>query len=199
MEFINSPEGAPWRADMDMCREIRNLLTHTADVDGQPVVTPASGVVERLRQILNYLESPPMALEYAIKAGGILKTTTGERALPLMQTMSRKGYSHVPVMRGEAVFGVFSVSTVFSSVLENGGRIDGDTRVGDFGRLLPVDSHMCEQFGFISENTTLPEARAAFERTGRKRMAALFITDGGRRDGKLFGMLTPWDVLRRDH
>ena len=45
--------------------------------------------------------------------------------------------------------------------------------------------------------TTLPEAQAAFDRRDKKRMAALFVTRGGGKDGALLGMITPWDVLRQ--
>ncbi len=200
MEFINSPEGKPWREKMDMCREIRNLMTHTADIDGQPVVTPARGVVEILREILNYVQSPPLALDYATRAANILRTNSGEKVLPLMRGMAKRGFSHVPVLEGERIAGVFSVSTVFSGALMGYPAIDEETRVRDYAELLPFDEHSSEQFAFVDEETTLSEARAAFEcgKERKKRMAALFITRGGHPDGKLIGMLTPWDVLRAE-
>ena len=197
MEFINSPEGETWREKMDMCREIRNLMTHTADIDGEAIVTPAAGVVDILREILEYVKKPPMAIEYATKAAQILKASPMDCVLPLMKAMQRRGFSHVPVMQGERIAGVFSVSTIFSDVLSGGRRIDEKTRVKDFSHLLPIEDHTFEQFAFVSENTTLPEAQAAFDRREKKRMAALFVTRGGGRDGSLLGMITPWDVLRK--
>lgn len=198
MEFMNSPEGQGWREQMDMCREIRNLMSHTPDIGGEPVVTPAQGIVDILRDILRYVQKPPLALDYATPADKILKTTLGERALPLMRAMSKRGFSHVPVMSGEGMVGVFSVSTVFANAILRETTLNDDTRIRAFEEILPVDRHTTEQFRFISEETTLPEAQSAFDqgKERSRRMAALFVTRGGHPKGKLLGMLTPWDVLK---
>jgi len=197
MEFINSPEGDAWREKMDICREIRNLMTHTADVSGEAVVTPAQGVLDMLREILAYVQRPPMALDYATRWSGILKASPADFVLPLMRAMHRRGFSHVPVMRGDAMVGVFSVSTIFSSIILRDAPVNDRTRVRDFEELPPIEKHMAEQFVFLSDQATLPEAQAAFDRTDRKRTAAAFITSDGTADGRLLGMITPWDVLRR--
>jgi hypothetical protein len=65
------------------------------------------------------------------------------------------------------------------------------------GKVYFNTDHVFEQFAFIGEQTTLPEAQAAFDRRDKKRMAALFVTRGGGKDGALLGMITPWDVLRK--
>ena len=198
MEFIHSPEGERWREQMDMCREIRNLMTHTADIGGEAIVTPAAGVVEILREILEYVQKPPMALEYATKAERLLKVSLMDFALPVMKAMQKRGFSHVPVMQGERMIGVFSVSTIFSDAISGRG-VDEQTRVKDFSQLLPIENHVFEQFAFVGEQTTLPEAQAAFDRRDRKRMAALFVTRGGAPDGVLLGMITPWNVLKEKY
>lgn len=197
MEFINSPEGEAWREKMDMCREIRNLMTHTADIAGEAIVTPAAGVVDILREILEYVKKPPMAIDYATRAAQILKVSPMDFVLPIMKAMQRRGFSHVPVMQGERMMGVFSVSTIFSDAISGGARVDERTRIRDFSHLLPIEDHVFEQYAFIGEQATLPEAQAAFDRRDKKRMAALFVTRGGAPDGLLLGMITPWDVLRR--
>ena len=38
MEFADSKEGEIFRDRLDLCREIRNLLTHNAALNGEPVV-----------------------------------------------------------------------------------------------------------------------------------------------------------------
>ena len=197
MEFIHSPEGDAWRDKMDLCREIRNLMTHTADVEGESVITPAQGVVDDLRQILAYLQRPPMAIDYATRRDDILRVSSADFVLPLMRAMHRRGFSHVPVMHGDVMTGVFSVSTIFSSIIQRDAPVNEHTRVRDFDDLLPIDKHMAEQFVFLSGEATLPEAQAAFDRTDRKRTAVLFITRDGTPNGHLLGMITPWDVMRK--
>ncbi|MER2143628.1 MAG: hypothetical protein ABS888_07505, partial [Eubacteriales bacterium] len=64
MEYLHDPDSAPCRADLDMCRDIRNLLTHNDDEDGQPVVEPSEGVVELLGDIVDYVQRPRLAVDY---------------------------------------------------------------------------------------------------------------------------------------
>ena len=197
MEFIHSPEGDGWREKADLCREIRNLMTHTADIAGESVVTPAQGVVDALNEILEYVRRPPLALDYATAREDILRVSGGDLVLPVMRAMHKRGFSHVPVMRGDVMTGVFSVSTIFSSIILRDEPVNEQTRVRDFDELLPIDRHMAEQFVFLGRDATLNEARLAFDRTDRKRTAAVFITEDGTPSGRLLGMITPWDVLRK--
>lgn len=70
--------------------------------------------------------------------------------------------------------------------------------IGDFRKYLPFEAHTTERFRFISESTTVIEAKTAFEQPQQRsrRLVALFITDNGSQGGRLLGMITPWDILR---
>ena len=88
---------------------------------------------------------------------------------------------------------------VFTYVLKNGG-VGKETRVRDFGPLLEIRREGGgERYEILPASATYPDVRAAFERAGERdsRLAAVFITQNGRMDEPLLGMLTPWDVLGR--
>ena len=51
-EYINHYESAPVRESLNLCREIRNLMTHSANLGGVPIVEPSEPVVEALRAAL---------------------------------------------------------------------------------------------------------------------------------------------------
>ena len=199
-DFMNSAEGAPWKERMNLCREIRNVMSHNADLDGEPVVAPSEAVVEALREILQAVRQPCPALDCATPADQLLMARLDDGAVSLMKKMEERGFSHVPVMYEGRFLGVFSVSTVFSAGLQ-GKRfsLTESTRVRDFEALLPVEKHISERFCFLPEDALLPQAREAFETRGkekRRRLAAVFLTSDGTSHGRLRGMLTPWDLLR---
>ena len=54
-EYINHYESAPVRESLNLCREIRNLMTHSANLGGVPIVEPSEPVVEALRAALEYV------------------------------------------------------------------------------------------------------------------------------------------------
>ena len=199
VEFMNSVEGEPYRERLNLCREIRNLMTHNADLDGAPVVMPSQAVVDSLHEIVAAVESPRPAAEYATPFEHLLTARMEDSALELMRRMEEKGFSHVPVLKHGHMEGVFSVSTIFSAAIRsNRFALDEDARLEELTPLLPPERHLCEQFRFIRADASLPEACHAFEIKGRerrKRVAAVFLTEDGTRDSRLCGMLTPWDLM----
>lgn len=200
MEFADSREGELFRDRLDLCREIRNLLTHNAALNGEPVVMPARATLNMLEDIIAYVRRPPLAANWATSADKLLMTRMNEPVLKLMRIMESRGFSHVPVVERGRMVGVFSQSTVFSYIgRANGRRVDDGTRVGDMERFLPMERHSSERFLFMPADVSYIDAAAAFtpSQEREKRLAAIFLTQSGAPDEPLIGMITPWDVLGR--
>lgn len=199
MEFATSREGELFRDRLDLCREIRNLLTHNAALEGEPVVTPARATLDMLDDIIAYVRRPPLAANWAVSADKIMTTDMHSSALRLMRAMESRGFSHVPVIEHERMVGVFSQSTVFAYICGPDERVDEYTCVGDMARLLPFEKHSSERFEFMPADATYTDAAAAFTPGPQraKRLAAIFLTQTGARDEPLIGMITPWDILGR--
>lgn len=198
VRFMNDSEGRPFRDKLDLCREIRNLLAHHADVGGESIVEPSQAMVDFLQSVVDYLQRPPLALDFATRWEDIVKANLTQKALSVMKRMEQRGFSHIPVFENGNMVGVFSISTVFSYIVENRNAIlDEQTEIMDFYDMLPVERHKNEQFMFMSREATVSEVRAAFEkkRERSRRLAIVFITENGKKDGRLLGMLTPWDIL----
>lgn len=197
MEFLRDYDSAPVRDRLDVCREIRNLLAHTANLGGEPIVEPSPQVVEALEEVLDFVRQPPLALDYATKGNQVLTARLDQKVLRLMEVMDKNGYSHIPIMRDGEFCGVFSTGSVFRYQLCTGGRaIRADTTLRDMEKYLNVGDHM-ENYEFVPKDATYISVRGKFEKVqGRnKRVSVIFITEHGRPGERLLGMLTPWDVL----
>lgn len=199
MQFIQEKQGARYREELNLCREIRNVLSHHSTIQGQPVVEPAEGLIRIMEKLVEELREPPMALEYGTPASEILLATPQQRVLKLMAVMKEKGYSHVPVREKDQIQGIFSISSIFLYTLRYPDRpLTEDTRVEEFEEFLPADRHG-EEFLFADPTMTYWEAREAFYTVRKhRRLAVIFITSDGTKKGRLLGMLTPWDVLGLD-
>ena len=200
MEYINSYESAPVRETLNLCREIRNLMTHNANIGGESIVEPSEPVVNALREALDYVCRPPLALDFATPGERIYTASLSDRVLKVMADMEKRGFSHIPILENKRFVGVFSVSTVFSCILHDPAlNITPQTTVRDLGNMLPIEKHK-EQFAFVDRNTTCIAVRRMFERiTGKnKRLSVVFITENGRREERLLGMVTPWDVMKEE-
>lgn len=197
-EYINSYESVPVRETLNICREIRNLLTHNADIGGEPILEPSASVMDALTKALEYVRRPPLALDFATRGDRILQAGLSDSVLKLMGKMEKNGFSHIPILDQGKFLGVFSVTTIFSYALHTPDwRITEETTLRELGQMLPVDRHI-ENYAFVDRNTTNMETRRMFERiVGKnKRLSVIFITENGGREEKLLGVLTPWDVMK---
>ena len=199
MEYLHDPDSAPCRADLDMCRDIRNLLTHNDDEDGQPVVEPSEGVVELLGDIVDYVQRPRLAVDYGTPGEKIMFAHPNDLALDVMRHMLRMGYSHVPVRDKTGLVGVFSAGALMSYVGERGFEaLKDDLRIGDLKKELSVDNEHTDRYLFFDSKTTLTTVRMAFEKPQERnrRLAVAFITEDGGQHSQVLAMLTPWDALK---
>ena len=200
MEYLADPESRPVRSDLEVAREIRNIIMHNADESGEPVVEPSQGITDALARVLEYIKKPPLALTFATPANDILCARVNDLALPLMRAMRKRGFSHTPIMEADRMMGVFSSYTLFSFMTDNtGALIDEKTRINAFAEYLPIERHEPERYLFMDEQATYADIKHAFEdrRQRNSRLAAVFITESGGPDQPLLGMITPWDALGR--
>ncbi len=202
MEYLADTESLPVRDQLNLCREVRNILTHNADLGGHPVIEASQALIEMMDEVIEYANRPPLAMHFATPSDQLLWADLGQRVLEVMRAMEKRGFSHVPVLGKGALVGVFSMGTVFSYCIRDTGDkgINPQTRVRDFLQWLPIDKHTQECYGFVDAHATYADVKVEFERIKKdgKRLAALFITPDGEAEQPLLGMITPWDVLRAD-
>ena len=199
IEYLRDPDSAPCRSELDLCREIRNLLTHNADGGGEAVVEPSEAMIRTMEGIVRHVQHPRIAVDFGTPQENILFAHPNDSAVNVMRHMLRMGYSHVPVRDKSGLVGVFSAGSLFSYIA-NGGfeKISGDLKIGELKDALGFDDARSEKYMFMPPDTTLPAVREAFEkRRGRNsRLSAVFVTEDGTRNTRILAMLTPWDALK---
>lgn len=197
MEFSKDYESGPVRDKLDVCRELRNLLTHNPNVGGLPVAEPSEPVLKAMEEVLEFVKRPPLAMEFATTGEQIMRGYLDQKVLPLMRAMEDRGFSHIPILKNGKFYGVFSVGAVFRYLLHNGGKgISESSTLADLDQQIQLREHT-ENYEFVSARETYITVRKKFERVrGKsKRVAVIFVTETGSPNQKLLGMLTPWDVL----
>lgn len=197
--FYNDDDGKKWREELNVCREMRNMLSHHAQIGGKPVFEPSDEVVKVLRRILDDVRNPPAAMSVATPAKDLVVCSPNDFVDTVIHVMKDHGYAHVPVLENGVLIGVFSVGTLFAMVEKYGAdSIRKDSLIKDLKEFLPVDSHVTECFGFVAESSHFSGLKKRFsaKRPGERKLAALFVTKNGSQDEKLLGMITPWDIIK---
>ena len=199
MEYLRDPDSEPCRTELDLCRDIRNLLSHNTDRAGEAVVEPSEDMLAALRDIIEHVQHPRMAIDYGTPRDKIVFAHPNDLALDVMHRMQRLGYSHVPIRVRNVLTGVFSAGSLFLHVERHGlSGLSEDLRIGDLKDALDFGDQRSEKYMFLPVDATLLTVRDAFEkrRERNNRLAVVFITEDGTRQSDILSMLTPWDVLR---
>lgn len=186
-----------YHAELESCRETRNLLQHTQKIDGQYAVEPSDALVAELRKLIGILRARPRCLDIGVKRQAIFTCTEHDPVTRAIMAIRTKGYSCVPVMRGKCVVGAFNARSLLNGIADAQGRLDANLKFSQITAYTSLDNRGAESFVFISRGTYVDELEAQFERefSRGRRIAAAFVTEHGKRDEGLLGMLTAWDVL----
>lgn len=199
MEYLRDDDSEPFRHELNICREIRNLLSHNSDDEGEPLVEPSEAVMISLQNILEHVSAPKYAVDYGTPRDKILWAHPNDKVIDVMHRMIRNGFSHVPVMEKGTIIGVFSAGSLFTCLEQQGlDALNDSARIGQVRDSLNVDKHGAEKYLFMPKDSTIYQVRAVFERRSERnsRPSAVFITKNGGQDEPLIAMLTPWDVLK---
>ena len=198
-EYMNT-DGRRHYDEIDLCREIRNVLSHHPYFDGELPIVPGDKLIEALRKIVYEVENPLTAIKLSTPLEELVTATYDESVSALLFKMEKRGFSHVPVI-GEhgGLEGVFSIGAVFEFVRSRPGIVlDSTVRLSDMKAFLPANVHRSEQYLFCAPNATLSEVKDMFRSTGPKqrRVAAVFVLKNEDRRSPLRGMITPWDLIK---
>lgn len=178
--------------------DLRNVLDHNPyRVQAHPMAEPHEFIVKRYEEIRNLLFDPPKALSVAIKGSVIYSTTMDANAIEVMQIMNDKMYTHVPIMEAGRMLGIFSENVLLHYLVKNkDSLITSDTKIKEFADFIPISKNRTEVFLFLPRNTLLTDVSSIFNAglKNGKRIAVVYITETGREDEKILGMITPWDL-----
>ncbi len=197
IEYLNDEESKSFRDRIDVCREIRNVLSHNAKINGKDIVSPADEMGDFLKTVTELIKKPPLAIDFGTKGENIFYAGINQTAIKIMGIMNKKGYSHVPILQNGKFIGVFSQGAVFRHVLYNYQLpIKKTTTIAQMRDFLPIHAHS-ENYEFCAEDLTVFEARKKFEtvKDKNKRISVIFITETGSMDEELLCMITPWDII----
>ena len=177
-------------------RETRNFLTHTPKFLQEDVVEVGTEVITYLKELILELSKPITVIEKCTMFEDLLHADIHTNIQGLMNQMVAKGYSHVPVLnKSKHIIGVFSESVIFSHYAKENEK-DVPKIINEILDLAIIENHRSETYGFIHKNALIDEARKLFEEPKKeKRLVLLFVTETGKIEEKILGVLSPWDVM----
>jgi CBS domain-containing protein len=194
----NQKEYKKFEKDINLIRKIRNLLSHgECKVEGKVAIEINENIIEKLKEIISLLENPPLVTSRYISEMFVVDLE--EKLENLIKTMNEKKISHVPVLdKDKKLVGVFSENTIFSKLSDDEIiEIGKEYKVKDYEKYIKLENHSSEYFDFIKRNEELASAQNLFNKSIKKdkKLVMLFVTENGKKNEKILGIITPWDLL----
>lgn len=179
--------------------ELRNAIVHDFGRNGMEIIAePHLEQVKVYEEILALVMNPPKALEkIAVKRKELYTLEPGYDVQKAIQIMARENYNYAPVLYNDQLVGVFSEETIFD-YLNDHGKVDltAGLSVKDLEKYTKLEAHRNEVFHFASRHVTVADLEETLKKVKdlNKRLEVVFITEKGKPDEKLLGMVTIWDL-----
>ena len=178
---------------------MRNLLQHKQKIGGEYPVQPTEEMIAFLERTIDSLKNRKKCSEIMVPADKIYSRKTTDTVRGTLGKMKEASFSNIPVLYENGfVAGVFTAFSLFSLIADLGGeKIPEELTFANVKEYIAFDYHKTEEFRFAGAALYVDELKEIFERSysGGKRLSMVFITSNGKKDGKLLGIVSPWDVL----
>ncbi len=98
IQHFGAKEGARWQEELNLFREMRNLLSHHGKIEKEAPMQPSEPSIRILEEILEYAKHPPAALSIATLTDQLYCADGSELVTDLLEEMEQRGFSHIPVV-----------------------------------------------------------------------------------------------------
>lgn len=186
----------PYKKKLEFFRYLRNLITHYNEIQGfdmEQMVTINEELLKSFQSMVDEIQLP--ALRHAIPRESIIYRSFEDSVVDAIHEMVRLNITHMPIIEGDRVVGLFGENSLFRIKSEGKFSIDEHTTFAEIGDYIALKG--CELVKSVSEEATIPECIQEFSNAISKgrRLDLLLITKGGSFRDELLGLITTWDVI----
>lgn len=173
--------------------DLRNILSHENNV-----CIPTSSFNEKFEEIVDAIVNPLTCLDIATLRKDLTFASVDDKITSVCKLMNERGYSNIPVYDNGKVIGVFSRTTFFDYLYKKKNISINDNTINDLREEIIFSSHTAEDFLFVSRKVKAYSLLNYFskKRIGDKRISLIFVTENGKKDEFVLGVLTESDLLK---
>ncbi len=173
--------------------ELRNAIVHKST--GKPIAEPYLEVIEKMQRIYDALTNPPLAIEIATQP--VYTCTTKTPIVEIIKQMNSNFYTSIPVYNQDLFIGVFSDNSLTRWLAHVNEPLNlEEILVNQTQDYIEKAANKFNNYKFMSLTTDVFTVRQAFVSFTKEKMrlGAIFLTQTGRKNEKIEGIVTPWDL-----
>ncbi|MGN0488178.1 MAG: CBS domain-containing protein [Ruminococcus sp.] len=187
-----------FRDDIKYCQDVRNLLNHKKKLNNSFAVEPNQQMIDFIDNLIERIKKRAKCNDIQIKICDIFWKSIDGNVKDTMKAMRDNLYTHIPILDNGVVIGVFDENSVFNYLAEEEiVAIDDDLTFEEIKNYISLEGREMEEFLFFKTNSYVEELENEFEKSLKrgKRIGIAFLTQNGKANEKLQGIITPWDII----
>lgn len=188
------------RKDFTLLCDIRNLLQHREEIGGKFPIQPIEEILDLEDEMYQSFINKPKCIDYCIRLSNICYRNIEDKVSETIKEMKEKHYTHIPILENGKVEYVFDENSIFNYLADEGIGIDETFKFKDIKNYISLDNNTNEEYKFISKDYTVEKLKGDIEdfKKKGKRLDIAFITEKGKKEEKLLGLVTIWDIVNLD-
>lgn len=187
------PEIRRYKDDLREYGELRNAIVHDNRGDGYVIAEPNTAAVESIEKIRDLIKKPPVA--FPLFQSTVLSHDINDLIGSALKEMTEKTFSQIPVLSNGKFKALLTTDTISRWL---GSNVEDDIfslKETTIGHVLKFTEDP-DNFHFVSKKITLFGVLAFFDDYEKQgiRLDALLITDSGKQNEKIIGIITVSDL-----
>lgn len=195
--LINNKEFKDIENELDLCRDTRNLLSHNPKINGEYLVYPSEEMVKLLDKVIEKVSKPLKASNVMVKKSELCFMGMQDKVKDAMIAMKEHSYKYIPILDDGVLVGMFSAKTVLDIMTSECADIfKGDITFEYIKKYIAIENVSSKTFAFVGNSTSICEIKDIFKEDveNKERINIIFVTQHGKRDEKLLGIITAWEI-----
>ena len=184
---------------LDSVRRIRNLMVHESGIIDN-LFDVSDDVIAFLDELISYLRNPVRARDVMTPTEKLILGKEEDSISLLIKKMIEEGISNVPVVNDEnIVIGIFN-SDVLLDLYLNNVHLDKNSKIKDIKDYIALESQFNLRFIFVTKEYEIDVLNDYFSMSKevyKKRLPAIFVSENGKQNSPLLGVISPIDLIRK--
>jgi CBS domain-containing protein len=135
------------------------------------------------------------AIDIATLEDSLYKAHLDTPVKEIVRVMSRRMFSHIPVVNDEEFVGVFSENSLLQLIADE--KLDLDKKMSDVRDCLE-NAEGADEYDFLPADADFHDVHYLFEQhiDKGKRLGVVFLTSDGKPSPEIKGLITAWDLYK---
>lgn len=184
---------------LDSVRRIRNLMVHESGIIDS-LFDVSSDVLDFLDELISYLRNPVLAQDVMTPTKKLILGREDDLISVLIRKVIEEGISNIPIVdEKNVVIGIFN-SDVLLNLFVNNYHINENSRIKDIKEFTSLESQLNLRFIFVTKEYEIDVLNDYFSMSKemyQKRLPIIFVSQNGKQNSPLIGVISPIDLIRK--